>query len=111
MFSGRFEIVMAHFGPQKNAKCVENGLFWGQKWVKNGSKPPFLKPRPRPFGVHKRVISSHWEPVLWHSCPSEVQEALNLGLVVTGFTCSLNPPCQEPPMCEYFLIFLTSHSS
>ena len=34
----RFELVVAHFGPQKIPKCLENGLFSDQKWVKNGSK-------------------------------------------------------------------------
>ena len=33
-----FELVVAHFGPPKTPKCLENGLFWDQKWVKNGSK-------------------------------------------------------------------------
>ena len=51
----RFELVVAHFGPPKIPKCLENGLFWDQKWVKNESKTHFSKPHPRPFGVHKRV--------------------------------------------------------
>ena len=25
---GRFELVVAHFGPPKIPKCLENGLFW-----------------------------------------------------------------------------------
>ena len=48
-------LVVAHFGPPKIPKCLENGLFWDQKWVKKGSKTHFSKPHPRPFGVHKRV--------------------------------------------------------
>ena len=55
VFLDRFELVVAHFGPPKIPKCLENGLFWDQKWVKNGSKTHFSKPHPRPFGVHKRV--------------------------------------------------------
>ena len=55
VFLDRFELVVAHFGPPKIPKCLENGLFWDQKWVKNGSKTHFFKPHPRPFGVHKRV--------------------------------------------------------
>ena len=55
MFLDRFELVVAHFGPPKIPKCLENGLFWDQKWVQNGSKTHFSKPHPRPFGVHKRV--------------------------------------------------------
>ena len=50
-----FELVVAHFGPPKIPKCLENGLFWDQKWVKNGSQTHFSKTHPRPFGVHKRV--------------------------------------------------------
>ena len=55
VFLDRFELVVAQFGPPKIPKCLENGLFWDQKWVKNGSKTHFSKPYPRPFGVHKRV--------------------------------------------------------
>ena len=51
----RFELVLANFGPPRIPKCHENGLFCDQKWVKNGSKNPFSKTHPRPFGVHKRV--------------------------------------------------------
>ena len=51
----RFQLVVAHFGPPKIPKCLENGMFWDQKWVKNGSKTHFPKPHPTPFGVHKRV--------------------------------------------------------
>ena len=50
-----FELVVAHFGPPKIPKCLENWLFWDKKWVKNGSKTHFSKPHPKPFGVHKRV--------------------------------------------------------
>ena len=39
--SDHFELVVAHFGPMKIPKCLENGLFWVQKWVKNGSKTHF----------------------------------------------------------------------
>ena len=39
VFLDRFRLVVAHFGPPKIPKCLENGLFWdqkmGQKWVKN----------------------------------------------------------------------------
>ena len=38
MFLGRFEPVVAHFGPSKIPKCIENGPFHDQKWVKNGSQ-------------------------------------------------------------------------
>ena len=39
VFLDRLELVVAHFGPPKIPKCLENGLFWdqkiGQKWLKN----------------------------------------------------------------------------
>ena len=35
VFSDPFELVVAHFGPPKIPKCLETGLFWDQKWVKN----------------------------------------------------------------------------
>ena len=55
VFLDRFELVVAHFGPPKIPKCLENGVFWDQKWVKSGSKTHFYKPHPGQFGVHKRV--------------------------------------------------------
>ena len=55
VFLDCFELVVAHFGPPKIPKCLENGLFRDQKWVKNGSKTHFSKTHPRPFGVHHRV--------------------------------------------------------
>ena len=38
VFLNHLELVVAHFGPPAIPKCLENGLFWDQKWVKNGSK-------------------------------------------------------------------------
>ena len=55
VFLDCFELGVAHFGPPKIPKCLEDALFWDQKWVKNGSKTHFSKTHPRPFGVHKRV--------------------------------------------------------
>ena len=55
VFLDRFELVVAYFGPPKIPKCLENGLFWDQKWVKNVSKTHFSKTHPRPVGVHQRV--------------------------------------------------------
>ena len=59
----------------------------------------FLKNDPRPFGVHKPVKSAHFEPILGHFGPSEVQKALKVGLVVMGFTCKLISLCQDRSMC------------
>ena len=41
-----FEPVATGFGSWKNPKCPENGLFWDQKWVENGSKTRFCKSDP-----------------------------------------------------------------
>ena len=79
VFLDRFELVVAHFGAPKIPKCLENGLFWDQKLVKNGSKTHFSKPHPRPFGVHKRVKWAHFEPILGHFGPSQVQKSLESG--------------------------------
>ena len=35
--------VVTRFGPWKIPKCLENGPFWDQKWVINGSKTRFPK--------------------------------------------------------------------
>ena len=37
VFLDRFEIVVAHFGPPILPQCLEKGLSWDQKCVKNGS--------------------------------------------------------------------------
>ena len=63
MFFGRFEPVVARFGPWKIPKCLENGPFWDQKWVKNGSKTRFPKSDPGPFGMLKQVFLARFEPV------------------------------------------------
>ena len=51
----RFEVLVAHFGPLKIPKCLENGLFWdkkmGQKWVKNA----FFQTSSSTTWGHKRV--------------------------------------------------------
>ena len=45
----RFEVVVAHFGPPKIPKCLENGLFGDQKWVKDSLRTQFSKTHPGPF--------------------------------------------------------------
>ena len=69
VFLGRFEPVVARFGPWKIPKCLENGPFWDQKWVKNGSKTRFSKSDPGPFGMLKQVFLAHFEPVLTEFSP------------------------------------------
>ena len=68
-FFGRFEPVVARFGPWKIPKCLENGPLWDQQWVKNGSKTRFSKSDPGPFGVLKQVFLARFEPVLTEFSP------------------------------------------
>ena len=37
----RFELVVAHFGPPKIPKCLDNGLFWDKNGSKMGQKRIF----------------------------------------------------------------------
>ena len=46
-----FEPVATGFGSWKIPKCLDNGPFLDQKWVKNGSKTRFSKSDPAPFGM------------------------------------------------------------
>ena len=78
----------------------------GQKWVKNA----FFQTSSSTIWGAQTVEMSHVEPILGHFGPLEVQKALKMGLVVMGFTCKLISLCQEPSMCESFLMSLTSHS-
>ena len=61
---GRFELVVARYGPWKIPKCLENGPFQDQKWGKNGLKTHFSKSDPGPFGVLKQLFLAHFEPVV-----------------------------------------------
>ena len=70
------QVVLAHFEPVatglgswKIPKCLENGPFWDQKWVKNGSKTRFSKSDPRPFGMLKQAFLARFEPVLTEFSP------------------------------------------
>ena len=64
-----FEPVATGFGSWKIPKCLENGPFWDQKWVKNGSKTRFSKSDPGPFGMPKQVFLARFEPVLTEFSP------------------------------------------
>ena len=55
VFLARFEPMVTRYGPWKMPKCLENGSFWDQKWVKNGSKTHFSKSDPGPFGMLGQV--------------------------------------------------------
>ena len=54
-FSPVFELMVPRCGPWKIPTCLEDGPFWDQKWVKNGSKTCFFKSDTGPFGVHNQV--------------------------------------------------------
>ena len=71
-----FEPVATGFGPWKTPKCLENGPFWDQKWVKNGSKMRFSKRDPGPFGMLKLVFLARFEPVLTEFSPFHHEYAL-----------------------------------
>ena len=76
---GRFEPVVACFGPRKIPKCLENGPFWEQKWVKNGSKTCFSKSDPGPFGMLTQVVLAHFERVGTHYGPCKIPKCLEIG--------------------------------
>ena len=63
VFLAHFEPVVTCFGPWKIPKCLENGPFWEQKWVKTGSKTCFSKSDPGPFGMLGQVSLAHFEPI------------------------------------------------
>ena len=60
VFFAGFEPVVAHFGPWKIPKCPENGPFWDQQWVKNGSKTPFFQSDPDHLGCSNKCF----QPIL-----------------------------------------------
>ena len=64
VFLADFEPEITCFGPWKRPKCLENGLSWDSKWVKNGSETCFSKSDPGPFGMLKEVFLAHFEPVV-----------------------------------------------
>ena len=69
LFLGCFEPVVARYEPRKIPKCLENGPFWDQKWVKNGSKTCFSKSELGSFGMLKQVFLAHFDPVLTEFSP------------------------------------------
>ena len=81
VFLARFEPVVARYGPRKIQKCLENGPFWDQKWLKNGSKTRFPKSDPRPFEMPKQVFLTHFEPVVPRFGPLKIPKCLEKGLV------------------------------
>ena len=63
VFLAHLEPVVTHFGLLKIPKCLENGPFWDQKWVANGSKTCFSKSDLGPFGMLRQVVLAHFEPI------------------------------------------------
>ena len=64
-----FEPVPTGFGSWKNSKCLENGPFWDQTVVENGSKTRYSESDPGPFGMLKQVFLAHFEPLLMGFSP------------------------------------------
>ena len=79
VFLGRFEPVVARFGPWETPKCLENWLFWDQQCVKNGSKRHFSKSDPGPFGILKQVFLAHFEPKITRFGPWKRSKCLENG--------------------------------
>ena len=79
VFLGRFEPLVARFGPWKIPKCLENGPFQDQKWVKNGPKQHFSKNDPGPFGVLKQVFLARFEPEITRFGPCKIPKCLENG--------------------------------
>ena len=106
VFLARFEPVVTRFGPWKIPKCLENGPFWDQKWVKNGSKTRFSKSDPQPFGMLKQVFLAHFEPVVTCFGPWKIPKCLENGPLwdqkgvkngsKTHFSKSDHGPCGMP---------------
>ena len=69
MVSAHFEAVVTRFGPWKIPKCLENGSFWDEKWVKSASKTRFSTSDPGPVGMLKQVFLAPFDPVLTEFSP------------------------------------------
>ena len=81
VFLACFEPVVTHFGPWKIPKRLENGPFWDQRWVKNGSKTRFSKSDLGPFGMLKQLFLAHFEPVVTRFGPWKIPKCLDDGRV------------------------------
>ena len=79
VFLAHFELVVTRFGPWKIPKCLENGPFWDQKWVKNGSKMRFPTSGTGPFWMLKQVFLAHFEPVVTCFGPWKIPKCLENG--------------------------------
>ena len=66
-----FEPVVTQLCPWKMPKCLENAMFWDEKWVKHGSKTYLRSSDWGPFGMLKRVNTACFEPVVTRFWPME----------------------------------------
>ena len=76
MFLAHFEPEVTRFGPWKIPTCLEKGLFWDPKWVKNGSETRSSINYPGPFGRLKQVFLAHFEPVGMRFTPWKIPNCL-----------------------------------
>ena len=79
VFLAHFEPVVTRYGPWKIPKCLENGPFWDQKWVPNGSKMRFSKSDPGPFGMLRQVFLPYFGPIGTGFGPWKPQYSLKRG--------------------------------
>ena len=55
VFLAHFEPEVTRFGPWKMPKCLENGLLWDQKRIKNRSKTLFTRSDRGPISMRNQV--------------------------------------------------------
>ena len=79
VFLAQFELVVPRFGPWKIPKCLENGPFWDQKRVKNGSKTRFSKSDLGPFGMLRQVFLARFERIGTGFGPWKIPKCLEKG--------------------------------
>ena len=76
VFLAHLKHVVTRFGPWKIPKCLENGLFSDQKWVKNRAKMCVSKSDVGPFGMLKQLFLGHSEPVVTRFGPWKIPKCL-----------------------------------
>ena len=81
VFLGHFEPVVMRFGPWKIPKSLENGPFWDQKLVKNGSTTCFSTSYHGPFGMLKQMFLTRFEPVVTRFVPWKIPTCHETGLL------------------------------
>ena len=79
VFLAPFEPVVTCFGPWKIPKCLENGPFWDQNRVQNGSKAFFSTSDATPPGMPKQVTLAPFEPVVTHFRQWKIPRCLENG--------------------------------